>query len=389
MRVRRPRDLIFRLVEVPCLPLAELTTGHPTVRMHQGVMVCAPPMAGEQPVDEEELRVLMAASPDSWVAPEELSRRVAVHQDVVTGLAEQGLLRSEGGARTTAPDAEERHRRVFWDPYAASYHFTAKWRDAAISEEESQRNIRSYPEPAPDPFLDFGDPLARVPLQSEDGTHPLDELLRLRHTCRSFEPEAELPLSELSDLVSRTYGCRGVARLTAYTTIRRGSPSGGGLHPTEGYLLVRSVEGLTPGLYHYNMRFHSLDLLRGLTREEARRLALLFVAGQDYFADAQVMFIHVARTYRHTWKYRHHAKSYRVLLLDVGHLSQTFYLACTARGLGAFFTGAINDENIEEELTLDPLEFSVIGVNGCGIPTGTDPHQTSVEPFVPASADSA
>lgn len=39
----------------------------------------------------------------------------------------------------------------------------------------------------------------------------------------------------------------------------RVNPSSGNLHPTETHLVVRSVEGLPPGLYHYRVQDHKLE----------------------------------------------------------------------------------------------------------------------------------
>jgi SagB-type dehydrogenase family enzyme len=79
-----------------------------------------------------------------------------------------------------------------------------------------------------------------------------------------------------------------------------------------------------------------------------------------------VFVIPVARFRRNFWKYRNHAKAYRALVLDVGHLSQTLYLAATELGLAAFITAAINEVDIETAFGLDPLEEGPLAVCGFG-----------------------
>ena len=74
-----------------------------------------------------------------------------------------------------------------------------------------------------------------------------------------------------------------------------------------------------------------------------------------------------ARFDRNSWKYRRHPKAYKAVLLDAGHLSQTFYLLAAERGLGAFYTAAINDADIAAALGLDALSAGVIGMHGVGI----------------------
>jgi len=70
--------------------------------------------------------------------------------------------------------------------------------------------------------------------------------------------------------------------------------------------------------------------------------------------------------------------------MDAGHLSQTLYLLCQELGLGAFFTGAVNDVNIEELLGLDPLQEGVLGISGCGRPLNDGAPLTLVtSPYTP------
>ena len=69
---------------------------------------------------------------------------------------------------------------------------------------------------------------------------------------------------------------------------------------------------------------------------------------------------------RSFWKYRRHAKILRAILLEAGHLSQTFYLLCTQLGLGPYITAAIDDAELERALELDPLFEAPLAVCGCG-----------------------
>ena len=44
--------------------------------------------------------------------------------------------------------------------------------------------------------------------------------------------------------------------------------------------MVRAVEGVQPGLYHYALEAHELELIEAHTVEEATELILEFTAGQ-------------------------------------------------------------------------------------------------------------
>ena len=67
------------------------------------------------------------------------------------------------------------------------------------------------------------------------------------------------------------------------------------------------------------------------------------------------------------WKYEH-AHALRVLLLDAGHLGQTFHLVCTALGLGPFTSAAFNALQVTEELGLDGIQEVAIYAAAVGWP---------------------
>jgi SagB-type dehydrogenase family enzyme len=136
-------------------------------------------------------------------------------------------------------------------------------------------------------------------------------------------------------------------------------------------VLVQRVEGLAPGIYHYLAMEHALEPLRALTGNEAADLAHRFVAGQDWFNNVPVMVVMTARFDRLFWKYRRHTKAWRVVHLDVGHLSQTMYLSATALGLGCFVTAAISDRAVEQALDLPALREGPIAIVGFGARSDT------------------
>ena len=87
---------------------------------------------------------------------------------------------------------------------------------------------------------------------------------------------------------------------------------------------------------------------------------------QGYFAKAAALFIMTAVFARTMWKYGR-ARAYRVVLLETGHLCQTFCLTATRLGLAPFSTAALNDSMIEKDLGLDGISESVLYVAGVGL----------------------
>ena len=124
------------------------------------------------------------------------------------------------------------------------------------------------------------------------------------------------------------------------------------------------VKGLRAGLYHYHPTHHYLERL---TTNPSRQKAWLYCARQDFVKNAAALFLMTAVFPRTMWKY-HLARGYRVVLLDAGHLCQTFCLVATWLGLAPFCTAALKDTLIEKDLQIDGIRESVLYVAGVGLP---------------------
>ncbi len=317
-------------------------------------------------------------------------------------LAVKGLLISDDPDPLLAElrGRDERLASPPWNIYAALHRAMTAWRDVevAVSDEQSSeaelavelaRGSPAFVErygPPPPHFHHVAEPR---PLAPADRQGALYDALRARSTTRGFEPGACLTVEELSVVLRYVWGCHGTARLGEdLVVLKKTSPSGGSLHPIEVYPLVRAVDGIEPGLYHYSVEDHGLEPLEQLEENEAGALALSFLGGQWYFASAQVLFVMTARFHRSFWKYRDHDKAYTAILVDAGHLSQTFYLVCADLGLGAFVAGAINDSTIDERLGLRAFEEGSLVICGCGrpAPSGLEPRFESYPPRGQAQA---
>lgn len=184
-----------------------------------------------------------------------------------------------------------------------------------------------------------------------------------RQTVRSFKEKHQISIDELSTILYYVWGvtsCKldvGIGKALFKT-----SPSGGARHPIEVYPCIFNVEGIESGIYHYSTLKHELKLLK---KGDFRELAVEMAAGQDYVGDPSVTFFYTACIERSLWKYES-PRTYRVIMMDLGHLSQTFYLVASWLGLGAFFTGHLKDELVEKELNLDKNKEIVLGVSGLG-----------------------
>jgi putative peptide maturation dehydrogenase len=346
----------------------------------------------ERPLGNEELAALSAAPVDAWIGPMETGAR----QLVLETLARDGLLIADSDDPTLARlrEREEQLAAAHWPPHAAAFHFLTRRRDVALGIDEDALASAPAPEvaagalveaegPPPSPFPEARQgPTVNLPLVESRG--PFFETLLRRRTTRSFHAGRQLRLADLATLLRYVFGAHGYERLGDLVALAKTSPSGGAMHAVEAYPLVVNVQGLAPGLYHYDVASHSLGLIEQIERETAGELVDEFTCGQFWFKDVHALVVLSARFRRSFWKYRHDDRAYGVLLMDVGHLSQTFYLVCTELGLGAFVTAFVNDRNIENRLGLDSAGEGVVAALGCGVPSGEpaalDPQ---ILPYVP------
>lgn len=370
MLLKRPALLSVELRDSPEFSLASLISGGDGLAAEGRWFALAPHLGLEVPVTVEDLRLLEAVS--SGVAVEAADLRAAFGAERVHRLVEAGLLLGDhdGHAELRRHDAALR-ATAWWGPAAVVQSF-GRWDGVDVSADESRDGKRTLSGmiasdgAPPVEVLALRSLTERRRLPAPEPT-ALDELLGARATCRNFDPQAGLPLRDFASLMHRVFAAQARQELaTDAVMLKKNSPSGGGLHPIDAYVLVQRVEGIEPGIYHYHCVDHAVVPLAKLTPEAAASAGHELVAGQSWFANAPVLVLMAARFQRNFWKYRNHPKSWKVIQLDAGHLSQNFYLSATELGYGAFVTGAINDRCAERLFELDGLSTGAIAVCGFG-----------------------
>jgi SagB-type dehydrogenase family enzyme len=193
---------------------------------------------------------------------------------------------------------------------------------------------------------------------------PLEQVLAARRTVREFSREP-IRFADLAAVVRGTWGRTGWLDAGGFgRLLLKSSPSAGGLHPIECYVLAWNVSGLPSGLYHYDV---ASDELRRLRSGDLRAAAVRAASGQRWVGHAAFLCVMTAVFERTLWKYEIES-AYRVLWLDAGHLAQTFCLLATARGLGPFTTAAIQDTFLEKLIGLDGVKEFPVYLCGAGLP---------------------
>lgn len=364
MRVRRCGLVMLEPTERVEFDLARLAAGESGLHRTMDWIAFAPHTGQSFTLTSGEAMALGELSPSQWTEAD------GIAGDVLESLLTKTLVVEEG---SDADARDQRVRGTDWRPTAAVMHFASRWRAAETGElqqhfiDNYQDNLLDHLGPAPPAVRERAAADQRIALPGTSRS-ALDALLDGRVTCRNFDRDRALSTADFAAVLYRAFGARAVDDYApGVELLKKGVPSAGGLHPTEAYLLVRRVESVEPGLYHYHPVHHALEPIRAMPLDEATALARRFVGAQPYLLDAQAFVIPTSRFRRNFWKYRNHAKSYRALILDIGHLSQTLYLAATELGLAAFITAAVNEVDIEEAFGLDPLEEGPLAVTGFGI----------------------
>jgi SagB-type dehydrogenase family enzyme len=210
----------------------------------------------------------------------------------------------------------------------------------------------------PKPFKEYPES-KRVSLPPPKGNEvALEEVLKKRRSVRHYQDRA-MDLDQVSYLLWAATGISKVEHGFGYRT----APSAGGLYPIETYLVVNNVDGLDPGIYHYNIRDHELELLKKGDFGSATAKGAL---GQAMPRTAPVTFVFTAIYQRSKWKYGQRA--YRYIYMDAAHIAENLALAAVSLDLGTVQVGALFDDELNELIEVDPEKESVIYLMPVGYP---------------------
>lgn len=224
---------------------------------------------------------------------------------------------------------------------------------------EANLETRARIEPPPAPFKSHRGRGIELPMPSTAG--PFPEVLLSRRTWRGFGSRP-IPRTSLGSLLDLTFGCQMTGLRDGAPVMFRTFPSGGGCHAIEAYVLAWRVQGIAPGLYHYDADAHRLHRLR---RGASAVQATSYLANQAWFGGAGALVFLTAVMPRIWWRYPH-PRSYRTVLLEAGHACQTFCLVATWLRLAPFCTNALDDERIERDLGIDGTNEILLYAAGIG-----------------------
>jgi SagB-type dehydrogenase family enzyme len=322
-------------------------------------------------------RVLISADPivvtllhnfSHWQTPAQVYSRVpeftpASVRSTLRQLTRRSFLVREGSSEAHA-DSMLQNSWEGWLPGGGLLHFSSKDQPYVSDLGKSRRMLLSHArqEAAP-PEVKRYPRAVRVLLPKPKTEGQFPQVLLARRTWREFGKRL-LDLEDLTTLLWLTCGVQYWVKLPGAIgrVALKTSPSAGARHPLEAYVAALRVRGLSRGLYHYSPDTHALELVsRGCRSQQVKS----YLAGQSWYGSASALMFMTAVFKRNQWKYRDSA-AYRTVILDAGHMCQTFCLTATWLGLAPFCTMALADSKVEKDLGLDGISESVVYAAGVG-----------------------
>ncbi len=191
--------------------------------------------------------------------------------------------------------------------------------------------------------------LARIELPGKT----LGEALSHRQSRREFSP-APLTLNQISLLLRY-----GAGMLDGEKTKKRAYPSGGALYPVELYITLLKTGEVPHGIYHYNVRAHSLEALPDEYFDAKKCFSY------DFPKEAAAIIFFSAIPERARVKYGN--LGYKYALIEAGHVSQNIYLVSEALGLKCCALGAPKEDAAHQLLGLEGEEETVFYAMAIGM----------------------
>lgn len=187
----------------------------------------------------------------------------------------------------------------------------------------------------------------------------LTHALRVRETSRVFSGEP-LGAEKFATLLQLAIGETGDA--VADHVGRRPYPSAGALYPIEAFVLVKAVDRVPEGAYHYSPAAHQLHQVRlcavdlkaffvASSPEVASPPAAAECVGMlDRAAAAIVLVADVGRSHTQFGE-----GAWKLALLEAGHVAQNVYLVAAAlSGIGVCALAGFSGDTLSAALRLNP-----------------------------------
>ncbi|MFA5056202.1 MAG: SagB/ThcOx family dehydrogenase [Dehalococcoidia bacterium] len=180
----------------------------------------------------------------------------------------------------------------------------------------------------------------KLPSPKLKGDVSVEEAIFKRRSVRDYKTDA-LTLEQLSQLL---WAAQGITAADFF----RAAPSAGASYPLELFVIAGNVKGLDAGVYHYNVKEHSLSMhLKGDIRE---KLGTTAAFNQKCISQIPAC-ISICAVYERTMK-TYGKRGERYVHIDTGHAAENIALQAVALGLATVMVGAFENKKVGEILNL-------------------------------------
>lgn len=187
---------------------------------------------------------------------------------------------------------------------------------------------------------------------------------------RSFpRPEAPLlgrgsrappDINLVAELLFYSAGITRIKRYPGMAVYFRAASATGALYETELYVINGPLEGLEPGVYHFDPGEFGLDVLR----RGDHRWALYRMTGEEELRHVPFFIALSSLAWRNAWKYE--ARSYRHWFWDAGTIIANLLAVSWAEGLEARLLLGFLDDELNRLLGLDGRQEAAIALLALG-----------------------
>jgi len=207
-----------------------------------------------------------------------------------------------------------------------------------------------------------GSSIVELPIITSQSAPKADyfEIIKSRISRRAYS-KVPISIDELSFLLWSTQGVkkviggyRGYIKDGTGRNYLRPVASGGCINAYETYIVINNVKDIKNGVWRY-LPLSNQIVLEKQVDDIPRKISEVFTnksQNQSYASKAAAIFFWACIPYRGEWRYKE--TSYKIMLLDLGHISHQLYLATEAIGCGCCAIGGYYQDKAD----------ALIGVNG-------------------------
>ncbi len=202
----------------------------------------------------------------------------------------------------------------------------------------------------------------------------LDALNNLEPEVSQDAPR-EIDRSTLSRILFHAYGQTARKSYPGAVYYLRAAPSAGALYPAELYFVSRSLEGIAPGIYHFDTGQGRLTCLR---EGDFSETLAAYCSIPEVVRESPITFLLSAIPWRSSWKYR--SRAYRYCALDSGHLAGNLLPIGSVSGFKPVLLCNFLDGPVNKLLGLDEKHEQVYAVVSLSTDSADNPSWEETVP---------